>query len=457
MSTSRRIVIVDNDLGVVEVLRSLLKLDGYRVKAVRNTDAALDSLAKGNVHLMLMDLDTGPADGMTFLKRLRDDYSHLPVIVMTQYTGITRAVQAMKFGAFEYVCKPFKSDELRLMIQRALAFSDTLSENANLKQQLRAKYNFTNMIGNCEAIQKVYDVIEKIAPTDSSVLILGESGTGKELVAKAIHWASSRAEKPFVAVNCASLPETLLESELFGYVKGAFTGANKSKKGLFESADGGTLLLDEVGSVPLNTQMSLLRVLQEREIRPVGATAMIPVDVRIIAATNEKLEEKIRAGAFREDLFYRLSVIPIILPPLRERSADIPLLIQHFLRAFNAREGRDVKIARKAELAMRAYSWPGNVRQLENAIYRAGALCENDTIAVAELPDEAQRMNGFPGEQSYGAPRSEMPVTSLKSYVREKEREYIAYVLDRMDGNKELAAEALGISVATLYRKYGDA
>jgi DNA-binding NtrC family response regulator len=362
----------------------------------------------------------------------------------------------MKNGAFDYICKPFKIDELLLTIQRALSYELALAENEALKETFRStKYHY-EMVGDSEKMQKVYDMVEKIAKTESTVLILGESGTGKELVARAVHSLSRRSAQPFVPVNCAAIPETLLESELFGYLKGSFTGANKDKKGLFESAQGGTLFLDEIGTLPLAMQSKLLRVLQEREILPIGGTKSVPVDVRIVAATNEKLDAKVKAGQFREDLFYRLSVIPIELPPLRERAADVPLLVNHFLDALNQKEHRAITIDKGAIRALRAYHWPGNVRQLENVLMRAGALCEGNIITLNDLPVEVQNAVASGSGTVSDDVSTQFRGSSLKSFLRAKERDYISFVLQQCDGNKEKAAETLGISLATFYRKYGD-
>ena len=455
MASKPKILVVDDELSIVEVLRALLKREGYSVKTASDGEEALDALRKDKFDLMISDIRMRPMDGITLLQKAREIQAHLAVIMMTAYAAVETAVEAMKNGAFDYICKPFKIDELLLTVQRALSYEHALAENEALKESLRTKYHFDNLVGDSEAMLAVYEMIEKVARTESTVLILGESGTGKELVAKALHYASRRAEKPFVAVNCAALPETLLESELFGYVKGAFTGANKFKKGLFESADGGTLLLDEIGSIPLSMQLTLLRVLQEREIRPVGSTESIPVDVRIITATNERLEQKIREGTFREDLYYRCSVIPIELPPLRERLDDVKLLVNHFLKLFADREGKRVTMEPKALRALRGHAWPGNVRELENVVYRTCALCEANTITVADLPKQIQEAASVTDEKKEGE-FSTFRGASLKSFLHSKERDYISYVLEQCGGSKEQAAKALGVSLATFYRKYGD-
>lgn len=455
MASKPRILVVDDELSIVEVLKALLKREGYVVRTASDGAEAIGLLSKEEFALMISDIRMSPMDGITLLKKARELHPHIAVIMMTAYAAVETAVVAMKHGAFDYICKPFKIDELLLTVERALSYENVLAENEALKESLRTKYHFDNLVGDSEKMQKVYEMIEKVARTESTVLLLGESGTGKELVAKALHCASRRGEKPFVAVNCAALPDTLLESELFGYVRGAFTGANKFKKGLFESADGGTLLLDEIGTVPMNVQLTLLRVLQEREIRPVGGTDSIPVDVRIIAATNEPLEAKVKSGQFREDLYYRLSVIPIELPPLRERSEDVSLLVNHFLNLFNEREKKSVSINRAALAALEKHKWPGNVRELENVILRAGALCEDETIRITDLPESIQQLAPEAGATA-GGEYARFRGASLRAFLRQKEREYIRFVLAQCGNDKEAAAKALGISLATFYRKYGE-
>ena len=455
MATKPKILVVDDELSIVEVLKALLKREGYSVTTASDGEEAMEALRKEKFDLMISDIRMRPMDGITLLHKAREMQQHLAVIMMTAYAAVETAVEAMKKGAFDYICKPFKIDELKLTVKRALSYEHALAENEELKKNLQDKYHFQNLVGDSEPMQAVYAMIEKVARTESTVLILGESGTGKELVAKALHFASRRSDKPFVAVNCAALPETLLESELFGYVKGAFTGANKFKKGLFESADGGTILLDEIGSIPMPMQLTLLRVLQEREFRPVGGTDSVPVDVRIFAATNERLEDKIKAGEFREDLYYRLSVIPIELPPLRERLSDVPLLVNHFLKVLEEREKRRITVDGRALRALQSYPWPGNVRELENVISRAGALCDDNKIKIEDLPDKIREAAKGKGEQIEDE-FAQFRGASLKAFLRAKERDYIQYVLDQYDGNKEEAAKALGVSLATFYRKYGN-
>jgi len=456
MDSKANILVVDDEISIVEVLKALLTREGYSITTAADGEEGLAKLREEKFDLMISDIRMQPMDGITLLRKARDLQEHLAIIMITAYATVETAVEAMKNGAFDYVCKPFKIDELILTVQRALSYEHVMQENETLKENLRTKYHFENLVGDSEKMLKVYALIEKVARTESTILILGESGTGKELVARALHNYSRRKEKPFVAINCAALPETLLESELFGYVKGAFTGANKFKKGLFESAEGGTLLLDEIGSIPVDMQQKLLRVLEEREIRPVGGTRNVPVDVRIIAATNERLEGKIKKGEFREDLFYRLSVIPVELPPLRERLSDIPLLVKHFLKDMNERESREISIEPVAVSALQCYNWPGNVRELENVINRAGALCEASKIDLADLPPKiveiAQNGNLRAEQEDVAQHRG----SSLKAFLRNKERDYIQFVLDQCGGDKDKAAKALGISLATFYRKIGE-
>jgi DNA-binding NtrC family response regulator len=357
----------------------------------------------------------------------------------------------MKLGAYDYITKPFKVDELQLTIQRALDHQSDRREIRNLRQIVKEKYRFENIIGTSERMQEVYNLIAKVADTDSTILIQGESGTGKELVARALHFNSVRQHQPFVAINCSALPENLLESELFGHKKGAFTGAVNDKMGLFEEAEMGTIFLDEVNSMALSLQTKLLRVLQERQIRRVGDTKSIPINVRVLAATNEPLLDKTKNGQFREDLYYRLCVIPIEMPALRERVDDIPLLVSHFLQKNAAQTGTESKkIDQKAIDSLQAYRWPGNVRELENAIERACALCDEGVIQPQDLPPQVLRQGGAP----IPAGASSLPVgRTLDDYVRDQERTFIDETIKYNGGNREKAAKMLGISMATLYRK----
>jgi DNA-binding NtrC family response regulator len=457
MADPERILVVDDELCIVEVLKALLKREGYAVETAADGTAALELLQAGAFDLMLSDVCMRPMDGISLLHQARQLHPHLAVIMMTANATVETAVEAMKSGAFDYISKPFKIDELLLTVEHALTYERTLVENETLKEDLRGRKLRYNLVGNSPKMLAIFEMVEKVAHTESPILILGESGTGKELIARALHANSRRAAKPFVAINCSAIPESLLESELFGYAKGAFTGANTDKKGLFEAADGGTLLLDEIGALPLLMQPKLLRVLQEREVKAVGATRPVPVDVRILAATNENLETKAKTGAFREDLFYRLSVIPIELPPLRERTGDVAALVNHFLGIFKERENKSVTIDRAALQALQVYAWPGNIRELENAIMRAGVLCENNAITLHDLPEAIQAAAALaPPPAPTGIPAGEFRGASLKVFMHAKERDYLRLVLGQCNGDKEKAAARLGISLTTLYRKLDD-
>ena len=445
-----KILIVDDELSIVEVLKSLLSREGHIISTSTDGKNALKQLREQVFDLLITDIRLPEMDGISLLRRARELQSHLAVIVITAYAKVDNAVEAMKNGAFDYVTKPFKFDELLLTVQRALSYEQALAENEVMKSSLATHYHFDSMIGDAEPMLQVYRLIEKVSKTDSTALIMGESGTGKELVARALHFSSPRFEKPFITINCTAMPETLLESELFGYKKGAFTGASTNKKGLFETADTGTIFLDEIGSIPINMQMKLLRVLQEKEVRRVGSTEDIKINVRVIAATNEDLEAKVMKKLFREDLYYRLSVIPIHLPPLRERREDIPQLVTHFLQQFNESNGRDVEVSSKVINAFNNYEWPGNIRELENLIKRLATLCDNDRIEPDDLPETFGNTSNVESNISVELPSSGH---SLKTYMRNVQSSYIQTVIDECNGDKDKAAEKLGVSIATLYRK----
>jgi two-component system response regulator AtoC len=389
----------------------------------------------------------------------------------------------MKKGAYDYLEKPFKVDELKACINRALSYNTAVSENVYLRKQLKKKYQFNQIVGNSPKMQDVFKMVERVADTDSTILILGESGTGKELIARALHFNSRRQFAPFVPINCSALPENLLESELFGHRKGSFTGAINDKKGLFEEADGGTIFLDEVGSMSPVLQSRLLRVLHEKEVRRVGDNLPIYVNVRVLAATNEPLEQRIKEGTFREDLYYRLNVIAIVLPSMRERRDDIPLLVMHFIKnKVDPRNGKQFQMTKKAMEVLSKHEWPGNVRELENAIERACALCENNVIKVADLPPVLQKLaTGDPADELVEIQTATEPhtfsghaaglaqpqtnralidppesVVPLKGFLREQEVAYLNRVLAQTGGDKERAADMLGVSLATLYRKLSE-
>ncbi|MFA4944199.1 MAG: sigma-54 dependent transcriptional regulator [Lentisphaeria bacterium] len=450
-----KILVVDDEVSIVEVLKALLKREGFQVKTTGDGTAALKMLGEEPFDLVISDIRMKPMDGISLLQQIRQIQSHIAVIMMTAYATVETAVEAMKEGAFDYICKPFKIDELLLTVQRALSCEHALAENEVLKESFRTtKYHY-GMVGDSEKMERVYELVERVARTESTVLLMGETGIGKKMVAKALHAASRRAEQPLLFLNCASLPETLLETELFGFRKGAFDGAVRDKKGLFEQASGGTLVLEEIGSMPLGMQSKLLKVLQERAILPLGAAQPLPVDVRIIATTNEHLEAKIKSGQFREDLHVRISVIPIEVPPLRDRPGDVTLLVNHFLGQINEREGKRLTLEKQAFRALKNYDWPGNVRELENALTRAGALCQGNLITINDLPPEVQ-VAGTREDTAASDAATQLRGVSLKAFLRAKEHDYIQFVLNQCGGNKEKAAEALGISLATFYRKYGE-
>src|SRR5215470_8087822 len=384
-----KVLLVDDDLTMVQMVAELLRQEGHEVFPFTNGNAAVSALAEHSPELVITDLyfDKTRAHGLEILEKARELNPPAVVIVITGFGTIETAVDAMKKGAFDYLEKPFKVDALKLCVQRALSYTAAITESAYLRKQLRKTYQFGQIIGSAPGMREVFRMVERVSDTDSTILILGDSGTGKELVARALHFNSRRQLAPFVPINCSALPENLLESELFGHRRGAFTGAINDKKGLFQEADGGTIFLDEVGSMSPVLQSRLLRVLQEHEVRRVGENTPVYVNVRVVAAANESLEKKIKDGTFREDLYYRLNVIPIQLPSLRERKDDIPLLVAHFLREkISPRTNRPYQVTRQAMSLLSGYDWPGNVRELENAIERAATLCESDIIQASDLP-----------------------------------------------------------------------
>src|SRR5580704_15497890 len=445
-----KVLLIDDEVTMVQMVTELLRREGHEVLPFSSYIPAVEALETQNPDLVITDLylDKAHAHGLEILQKARALSPPATVIVITAYATIETAVDAMKKGAFDYLEKPFKVEDLRLCIQRALSYNEAISENVYLKKQLKKKYQFNQLIGNSPQMQDVFKMIERVADTDSTILILGESGTGKELVAKALHFNSRRQFAPFIPINCSALPENLLESELFGHCKGAFTGAINDKKGLFQEADGGTIFLDEIGSMPPVLQSRLLRVLQEREVRRVGDNVPVSVNVRVLAATNEPLEKRIQEGTFREDLYYRLNVIAINLPSLRERREDVPVLAMHFLRnTVHPRTGKLYSITRKALEVLSAHDWPGNVRELENAIERACALCENSTIHIADLPpvlrryasgDSEEELVETPAETAISGkgpavigatsapppPSFSQPVGPLRNFLREQELGY---------------------------------
>ncbi len=446
-----RILIIDDDPAMVSVISDICQERGHQTVAYASGQKALENLAVHAPQLVITDLRMDKVGGLDILRECREVLPQTPVILITAYKTVETALEAMKLGAYDYITKPFKVDELQLTIQRALDNQSLVRENRNLRQIVKEKYRFENIIGTSTKMQEIYNLIAKVADTDSTILIQGESGTGKELVARALHFNSTRQHQPFVAINCSALPENLLESELFGHKKGSFTGAVQDKIGLFEEAEGGTIFLDEVNSMAQPLQTKLLRVLQERQIRRVGDTKSVPINVRVLAATNELLSDKIKNGNFREDLYYRLAVIPIEMPALRERPDDIPLLVSHFLQKNASQTGTEAKkIDPKAVEMLAKYRWPGNVRELENAVERACALCDDGQIRTTDLPPQVVRHATAPPVEHTGT----LPVgQTLDEYIREQERRYIEETIKFNGNSREKAAKMLGISMATLYRK----
>jgi len=453
-----RVLIVDDEPSILSVLSTILRAEKYEVVPESNGEKVMDLLRSQDFDLLICDIYMKPAGGMDILQFARQHRPAMSVIMLTAFGSVETAIKALKLGAFDYVTKPFKVDELLVTVQRALEYRAALNENADLKAMLTTQYQLENIVAESTAMKKVCEMVRRVAPTDTTILIYGESGTGKELVAKAIHANSLRREKKFLAINCAALPEPLLESEMFGHVKGAFTGASSDKEGLFEAARGGTILLDEIGSMPLAIQGKLLRVLQEREVRRVGSNENVPVDARVLAATNTQLEKLIRDGTFREDLYYRLSVIPITVAPLRERPEDILPIIYHVIRAETPKGKELPALEPDAARLLESYSWPGNVRELENAIKHALAFTTEGRISAKDLPArllEWAGRNPAPASET-SAEREKLDAArgkSLKAFLRQKEKEYLQQVLDVTGGNKEEAARTLKISLATLYRK----
>ncbi|MDJ0865351.1 MAG: sigma-54 dependent transcriptional regulator [Myxococcota bacterium] len=442
MSQDARILVVDDERSMQEFLEILLRKEGYDVTTAGDVEAALLALDSDDYDLVITDIQMPGRSGLDLLRALRDSQPEALVVMITAFATTETAIAAMKEGAYDYITKPFKVDEILLVVQKALEKKLLAHENRRLRHELRSERQQKTLVGNSEAMQRVYDMVARIADTKTNVLIFGESGTGKELVARAIHSESERSEAPFVAVNCAAIPENLLESELFGHVKGAFTGAVGNKAGLFETADGGTLFLDEVGELTLPVQVKLLRAIQEKTIRRVGGTSDRRVDVRIVAATNRRLEEEVAHGRFREDLYYRLNVIQVELPALRERLEDLPLLIHHFVEKYARDLGKEVSgVDERAMQNLRSYGYPGNVRELENVIERAVALCRGPLIDPEALPPTLMRPSDL-------SPTSRIPTEGIQldHLVADYERGLLLEALRRSDGVKKRAAQLLGIS-----------
>ncbi len=447
----RNVLIADDEESMRHLLSVFLRDHGYAVRAVANGEEALKELAARDYDLVLSDVRMPRMDGIALLREVQRLHPELTFIVMSAYGTHDTAIEAMKAGAYDYVSKPFKPDEVLLVLKKAEERERLARENRRLRTELAAEYRFDNLVGASEPMAEVLKQVRKVAPVKTTVLLTGESGTGKELVARALHELSPRAAFPFVAVNCGAIPGELMESELFGHVKGAFTDASRNKKGLALEADGGTLFLDEIGELPQQLQVKLLRFLQEEEVRPVGDTRSERVDVRVVAATARDLGAAVRSGQFREDLYYRLDVVGIRLPPLRERTGDIPALSRHFLARYaRLRPGEPIEgISDEALAAMQAYRWPGNVRELEHAIERAAVLCEGPMIREGDLPEPVR------GGLLAAAPPVSPPegTLSIKRATRAVEEQLIRSALARTNGNRTRAAELLELSYRALLYK----
>ena len=449
-NSAHKILVIDDEAVIREGLRQTLTLEGYQVESAANGRTGLEKLQKDSFSVVISDLKMPIMSGIEVLKTIQVLQPSVPVIIITGFATVDSAVDAMKNGAFEYLTKPFMPEQITEKVAAAIKKRVINLESEVIATQAPEETFSDSFIGKSEAMQKVFQRILQVAPTNSTVLITGESGTGKELVARAVHQHSPRQDEPFVAVDCNSLPENLLESELFGHVKGSFTGATQSKPGLFTVASGGTLFLDEIANLSMATQAKLLRVLQQREVTAIGGTKATPIDIRLIAATNRSLDKMVEEGQFRDDLFFRLNIIPIDLPPLRERSGDIPLLIGHFLKKFSADVGKEIKgLSADAHLALHEYPFPGNVRELENIIERAvvltqGELIERDSLELPSLQDDADDNQNIP------APLNTEELKEIKRRVREQavepiEKAFVYAALERNDWNVTRAAEETGM------------
>ncbi|MGA2903134.1 MAG: sigma-54 dependent transcriptional regulator [Candidatus Korobacteraceae bacterium] len=449
------LLIVEDERSVRECCRDVAHSLGFSTQLAESRDEAYRMLDSANIDVVLLDLRLPGGNGLEILREIKQRRPEAVTIVMTGFATVQSAVQAMKLGAYDYITKPFNFDELRLELERVTNHLKLTTENRLLREQLRSKHGFGQLVGHSPEMEKLYRIIAKAAYSTHPVLILGESGTGKELVARSIHYAGPYKDKPFIPVDCGSLVPTLIESELFGYVRGAFTGAVRAKEGLLATAEGGTVFLDEVGELPVDLQAKLLRAIQEKEIRPVGGTRTMPINVRILAATNRDLDAAVSQGTFRRDLYFRLNVLTLRIPPLRERKSDIPLLIGHALERSNtAGNGSQHTLGDDALRLMLSYDWPGNVRELENCVERACTTCSLPTIHVADLPTQIR------DSQALSAAPEAATDTAAITPLDELEKQAILHAIQVLDGDKLEAARRLGIGKTTLYRKlkeYGSA
>lgn len=443
------LLVVDDDKHILEAMADYLRSLGHRTETALTCQQAMDRMSEYPFEVVICDVNLSDKDGFHLLEWATKECPDTSIVMLTGYGTIESAVEAIRLGAFDYLTKPVIDDELNLAIQRALGQRLIVEENKTLRKQLDQRFGVSNIVGRDYKMQKMFDLIDSVADTRATVMVLGESGTGKTMTARAIHQLSTRRDKPFVEVACGALPDTLLESELFGHVAGAFTGASHDKEGKFLQADGGTIFLDEIATASPSLQVKLLRVLQDREFEPVGGTKTFKVDLRLILATNEDLEELVRQGKFRQDLFYRINVITLTQPPLRERIGDIPLLVEHYLGEMNERNGKHVRCFDDAALqAMQRYTWPGNVRELVNVVERAVVLSKAEVICVDDLPDCLRRED--PHRTLVQVPGS---ANSLKTAMVEPERQIILNTLEQCGWNRQKTAASLGINRTTLYKK----
>ena len=445
------ILVIDDVLAVRQSLQEILGAEGYEVETAPDGESGLQRVKDQPFDLVLTDLALPGLGGMDILKYLVRHQPECSCIIITGYGTIQNSVTAMRLGAYDYLCKPVDSQELKLVVARALEHRRLKRENLQLKKQLHKRYGFANIVGNSDAITQVFELIKKVADTDSTVLILGESGTGKELINRAIHYNSLRRDGPLIPVNCAAIPEELLESELFGHERGAFTHAIRTRIGRFEQASGGTIFLDEIADMSPSLQVKILRVLQDRSFERIGGVKTIKVDIRVIAATNQDLEEMVRRSRFREDLYYRLNVIPIRVPPLRKRVADIPLLVQHFMHEFSRKKKKPIKrLSPEAMDLLLRYPWPGNIRELENLMERLVILSEGEEVQAAELPERFRQKPAAPQARPQEFPEQGLHLTAA---VQEFERDLIVKALDKSNWVKSRAAQLLHLNRTTLLEK----
>jgi DNA-binding NtrC family response regulator len=440
---SRKILLADDETTFRETFTKVLQEEGMAVTAVSNGTDAIDAVTKEPFAVAILDIRMPGADGIKVLREIMRMRPQSRVIMITAFGTVEMAVEAIKLGASDYVVKPVVMDDILLKIRQNLRYIELHEENEQLKQELNSRFEIGQIIGNSSAMEKVFEMIRKVAPTKSNVLITGESGTGKELVARAIHSLSSQNSRRFLAINCSAIPESLLESELFGHMKGSFTSASQNKKGLFECARGGTLFLDEIGHMPMSCEVKLLRAVEHKQIIPVGSTEPVDIDVRLIAATNKDLVKEIKAGQFREDLYYRMNVVGIHLPPLRERKEDIPLLVEHFIKKYSAEMGKHcVGVSDEVMRLFMSYEWKGNIREMQNVIERAIIFAEDDVIKISDI-----------GSLSYHSVALTEENQNLQAAVKAYEREHICRVLNKYSWNKVEVAKALNVGLSSLYRK----